>query len=390
MIQTLVVDDDPHIRRLLARLLTPHGHQCTLADGVSAATRLLTENAFDLALVDMRMAGDTDGFDLLREIGRRHSATATVMLTAVEDPQMAATAYQLGADGYLLKPFRPSQLLITVTNAMDRRQVEADNARHRHELSRVLAAEQQARERAVRAVQRARALARISDGLVATRDLARLHDEVAQALTSALGDGCAVIVEAGALAPGGAPGSFALAGIRHRDPRIGEALQNAWARADLDALVRRAVRQPPGYPCIANDLSADEVAAALPAPLAGLARRWPVRSLACQPVRLDDELVGLVVAWRHGPGEPFEDEEATFLAEVAERLSLATDNARLHALSQESVAKLQHHALHDPLTDLPNRVLFVDLLRQAIANLDRSRGSAGRALSRPGPIQDHQ
>ena len=115
-----------------------------------------------------------------------------------------------------------------------------------------------------------------------------------------------------------------------------------------------------------------------------------MRSLACQPVRLDDELVGLVVAWRHGPGEPFEDEEATFLAEVAERLSLATDNARLHALSQESVAKLQHHALHDPLTDLPNRVLFVDLLRQAIANLDRSRGSAGRALSRPGPIQDHQ
>jgi DNA-binding response OmpR family regulator len=240
MIQTLVVDDDPHILRLLARLLTPHGHQCTLADGVSAATRLLTENAFDLALVDMRMAGDTDGFDLLREIGRRHSATATVMLTAVEDPQMAATAYQLGADGYLLKPFRPSQLLITITNAMDRRQVEADNARHRHELTRVLAAEQQARERAVRAVQRARALARISDGLVATRDLARLHDEVAQALTSALGDGCAVIVEAGSLTPGGAPGSFALAGIGHRDPRIGEALQNAWARADLDALVRRA------------------------------------------------------------------------------------------------------------------------------------------------------
>ena len=76
-----------------------------------------------VVLCDIGLPGSS-GLDLVAELGRTHPEVATVMVTGQDDPDVAATALQLGAYGYLTKPFEANQLLIDVTNALRRRKHE--------------------------------------------------------------------------------------------------------------------------------------------------------------------------------------------------------------------------------------------------------------------------
>ena len=53
------------------------------------------------------------------------------MVTGADDPKMAENAIQLGAFGYLTKPFRPNELMINIVNALHRRRLELENRAHR-------------------------------------------------------------------------------------------------------------------------------------------------------------------------------------------------------------------------------------------------------------------
>jgi cyclic di-GMP phosphodiesterase len=75
------------------------------------------------------MPGES-GLVLIEEIAREHPQTAIVMVTGVDDPEIAAQAFRLGAHGYLVKPFWPGQLQITVANALRQHRLElAEEAR---------------------------------------------------------------------------------------------------------------------------------------------------------------------------------------------------------------------------------------------------------------------
>ena len=103
------------------------------------AREQLQQEPFDLALVDVNMPG-VSGLDLVRYVADKHPKTATVMVTGVDDRQVANTAIELGAYGYLIKPFEPNELLINVANALRRRDLEADNRAHRERLEQMVKA----------------------------------------------------------------------------------------------------------------------------------------------------------------------------------------------------------------------------------------------------------
>jgi putative two-component system response regulator len=85
---------------------------------------------FQLALCDIQMPGES-GLILAEEIAGEHPETAVVMLTGVDDPEVAEHAFRLGAHGYLVKPFWSGQLLITVANALRQHALElAERRRH--------------------------------------------------------------------------------------------------------------------------------------------------------------------------------------------------------------------------------------------------------------------
>ena len=75
----------------------------------------------------------------MAEIGLAHPDVATVMVTGHDEPELAETALQLGAYGYLTKPFRREPLLIQVTNALRRRELETARSTYEEGLQEMVA-----------------------------------------------------------------------------------------------------------------------------------------------------------------------------------------------------------------------------------------------------------
>ena len=126
----LATDDRPEILRLIERSLSER-YECAFAGSAAEAREKLAGEDFDLALCDIQMPGDS-GLVLAGEIAKEHPETAVVMLTGVDDPEVAEHAFAAGAHGYLVKPFWSGQLLITVANALRQHALERAELR-RHE-----------------------------------------------------------------------------------------------------------------------------------------------------------------------------------------------------------------------------------------------------------------
>jgi putative two-component system response regulator len=125
----LATDDRPEILRLIERSLSER-YECAFAGSAAEAREKLAGEDFDLALCDIQMPGDS-GLVLAGDIAKEHPETAVVMLTGVDDPEVAEHAFAVGAHGYLVKPFWSGQLLITLANALRQHALElAERRRH--------------------------------------------------------------------------------------------------------------------------------------------------------------------------------------------------------------------------------------------------------------------
>lgn len=181
-IDTLVVDDEPDVRRTVVRILTPAGYACTEAGGVAEAQELLACFHYDVALVDLVMPPDS-GVALARSIRAEHPDTAIVIVTGVSHPVMASAVLELGVYGYVIKPIIADQLLVTVDNALRRRRLE----RTRLQRTRVL--EEVATERATaleQAQRRVEALERALESSTARASIPMLSDPVLERLAASM------------------------------------------------------------------------------------------------------------------------------------------------------------------------------------------------------------
>lgn len=112
----LIVDDEPHIRRLLQTMLDRAGYRVTQA---GAARQVLTEieaNPPDVILLDLGLP-DRDGLELLPLIRQKCSA-AVLVVSARESTDEKVAALDLGAIDYVTKPFDTEELLARVRVAL--------------------------------------------------------------------------------------------------------------------------------------------------------------------------------------------------------------------------------------------------------------------------------
>src|SRR5689334_7239556 len=109
----LVVEDQPAIRAVIERTLRGSGYRPASAGDVPSARQVLIDGTFDLLLCDIHL-GAQSGLELVREVARDRPDTAIVMVTAADDRALAGAAVDLGAHGYLVKPFSANELLIQV------------------------------------------------------------------------------------------------------------------------------------------------------------------------------------------------------------------------------------------------------------------------------------
>lgn len=133
----LVVDDDSSIVVLLERILELEGYQCTHATNSDDAMERLAEREIAVALVDIMMPGDS-GLELVDRALDLYPFLGVVMVTGVDDPNVAELALRSGAFGYLIKPFTPQEVVVAVSNAGRRRCIEIENAVYRQRLERHL------------------------------------------------------------------------------------------------------------------------------------------------------------------------------------------------------------------------------------------------------------
>ena len=129
----LIVDDEEPIRELIAQIIQTDGYRTQTASGVDEALGYLANDSFSLVISDINMPNKT-GIDLLREVFTIDSNVAVLMATAVDDRRVAVNTLELGAYGYIIKPFERNELLINISNALRRRELEIDNRLYSTEL----------------------------------------------------------------------------------------------------------------------------------------------------------------------------------------------------------------------------------------------------------------
>jgi response regulator RpfG family c-di-GMP phosphodiesterase len=120
------VDDEPLLRRVLARFMTADGFACVEAASGAEALSYLRDHPATLVLTDLRMPG-MDGMTLLREIRARYPDVAVVMITGVADVDVAVSCLAMGAMDYLMKPFTTEEVRARVRQALEKRRLLLEN-----------------------------------------------------------------------------------------------------------------------------------------------------------------------------------------------------------------------------------------------------------------------
>jgi two-component system OmpR family response regulator len=128
----LVVDDDPQIRALLRDYLTENGLRVSGASSGEEMSKLLGEEAVDLIVLDLRLAGE-DGLAIARTL-RDKSSIPIVMLTGVRDEADRVMGLELGADDYVTKPFSPRELLARIRTVLRRSKSTVPGAARQREI----------------------------------------------------------------------------------------------------------------------------------------------------------------------------------------------------------------------------------------------------------------
>jgi DNA-binding NtrC family response regulator len=122
----LIVDDEPHMRRILVSNLRQDRHEIFEAAGVEEARRALTVNDYDVVFTDQRMP-DGQGLDVLAAALESDPAVSVVFLTAVATIELAVESMRHGAFDFLVKPFQPEVVRAAAQRACEQVRLRREN-----------------------------------------------------------------------------------------------------------------------------------------------------------------------------------------------------------------------------------------------------------------------
>lgn len=106
----LVVDDDPKMREMLSSILENAGYIIEIAVDGKEAVKVCKKFPIDIALIDVELP-DTKGTKLLSTLKELQPKMVKIIITGYPSIENAVTALNEKADGYILKPFNPDDLL---------------------------------------------------------------------------------------------------------------------------------------------------------------------------------------------------------------------------------------------------------------------------------------
>ena len=114
----MVVDDDQDLAEMLSIVLTGAGMEVDLVNRGDQVMDLFNSHTPDLVLLDVMLPG-IDGIEVCKII-RESSMVPIVMLTAKGDTQDVVLGLEAGADDYMVKPFKPQELVARINTRLRR------------------------------------------------------------------------------------------------------------------------------------------------------------------------------------------------------------------------------------------------------------------------------
>ncbi len=127
MTSVMVVDDDQDLAEMLGIVLNGAGMEVDLVSRGDEAIEVFRNIQPDLVLLDIMLPG-TDGIEVCREIRKQSTRVPIVMLTAKSDVHDIVKGLEAGADDYMVKPFKPSELVARIRTRLRRTSGEISGA----------------------------------------------------------------------------------------------------------------------------------------------------------------------------------------------------------------------------------------------------------------------
>ncbi|MFO7802872.1 MAG: response regulator [Desulfovermiculus sp.] len=119
----LLVDDESSVLNILHRIIKRIGSDCTTASSSEEARDILQTESFDLLLCDLYLPGES-GMDLIEWVQKNFLHMGVIMISGEDDPDVAEKALEMGAYGYIIKPFKVNEIIINISNALRRQHLE--------------------------------------------------------------------------------------------------------------------------------------------------------------------------------------------------------------------------------------------------------------------------
>jgi len=121
----LVVDDELFVRELLDEYFSKLDFEVVVANSGPAALKLVAENSFKVALVDLKMT-DMDGIEVIRNLQKLDENLIIILMTGYPTVESSIEAMRSGAYDYAIKPFRLNDLKEMISRALKEYQVRSE------------------------------------------------------------------------------------------------------------------------------------------------------------------------------------------------------------------------------------------------------------------------
>ena len=118
----LILEDDNILSKEIKGFLTKHGFVCTCVYDGSLVVKQFRLNSFDLVILDINVPG-INGLEVCKKLREEDSKVPILMLTAFSEVDDKVTAFNNGADDYLVKPFYFFALLVRIKSLLRRKEI---------------------------------------------------------------------------------------------------------------------------------------------------------------------------------------------------------------------------------------------------------------------------
>lgn len=134
MSKILVIDDQKSIRNTLKEILEYEGNEVVLAEMGPEGLELFESEKFDIVLCDIKMP-DMDGIEVLQKMMEKNSEVPVIMISGHGNVDTAVDAIKKGAYDFIEKPLDLNRLLVTIRNAVERKDLVTETRVLRRKVS---------------------------------------------------------------------------------------------------------------------------------------------------------------------------------------------------------------------------------------------------------------